>query len=468
MGREIVYCSQCGARILERDLESGRAFTLLDKVFCAACREQAFSQAAVEEVRPPARAAAGKPGPASAARMPAVSRPAGTPGGSPPAAHRPVLRRKNNTPLYVGSAVGVLALVVLIILVMTSGNKGAGGGSTGETATGGGGTAPVAGLSREEQAARKLASLEQFAVVNTDPAAVVKKAQEIESAVSGTPSEEGYRIFRKRWERKIADAAADKEIDKILAQVKGIKDSDPEFKRYAEAMDLLQKAKENAVEHVSVKAAEVANLKAALEEPYETKASEWYDQWGPKIRLLMSEGEYKGAIKVVDKFPEPLRLSKIWRTTLLRHREDSEKAQAAKAAGQDATKDWKYYLRIGNEELGRKDYAKAKEHLAKSESSMPAADKWTSDEKRSIAWNLYYNFGCLYSEESKKLEGEEKKKSVDEAFRYLTKAAETDVFTYSCGHRDHPKAQDHWDKDEDLDPIRSDPRYAELIKKYAK
>src|SRR6185295_3401750 len=103
--------SQCGARILEKDLESGRAFTLLDKVFCAACREHAFSQAAVEEARPPARAASGKPhpgSPASASRMPVVTRPAGPPSGSPPAPHRPVLRRKNNTPLYVGSAVGVL------------------------------------------------------------------------------------------------------------------------------------------------------------------------------------------------------------------------------------------------------------------------------------------------------------------------------------------------------------------------
>jgi hypothetical protein len=329
----------------------------------------------------------------------------------------------------------------------------------------------VAPVSREEQAARKLVALEQFATVNTDPAAVVKRAQEIESAVTGTPSEEGYRAFRKRWERKIAETAADKEIDKILAQVKAMgagKDSDPEFKRYAEAMDLLQKAKEMAVEHGSARAADVANLKRELEEPYETKAGEWYDQWGPKIRLLMSEGEFKGAIKIVDRFPEPLRLSKIWRNTLLRHREDSEKGQTAKAAGQDASKDWKYYLRIGNEELGRKNYARARENLLKAEAEMPAPEKWLANEKRSIAWNLFYNTGCVFAIESKKLEGEEKKKAVDNAFKYLTKAAETDVFTFSCGERDHPKAQDHWDKDEDLDSIRSDPRYAELIKKYSK
>src|SRR5258705_9095347 len=116
----------------------------------------------------------------------------------------------------------------------------------------------------------------------------------------------------------------------------------------------------------------------------------------------MSEGEYKGALKVIDKSPEPLKLSKVWRTTVLRHKEDCEKKQAAKLAGRDEKMDWKYYLREANAEHQRKDYARAKEHYLKAEADMPAPDRWTSDEKKAVAWSLYYNFGCLYSEVSKK------------------------------------------------------------------
>jgi hypothetical protein len=99
---------------------------------------------------------------------------------------------------------------------------------------------------------------------------------------------------------------------------------------------------------------------------------------------------------------------------------------------------------------------------------MPKLDTLTEDEKIAVAWSLYYNWACTYAEDSKKLEGAEKVKFVDSAFEYLKKSAEAGVFGYRCGEREHATAKDHWDADKDLETIRSDPRYAELIQKHNK
>jgi len=471
MGHEIVYCSLCGARILEKDLASGRAFTLLDKVFCAGCRDQAFSDAGAED--PPAPAAVSAPAlkgsgahpagparPVSGMRQPAVAkRPAAaaTPG------HHPVLRRKNNTPLYISSGVGVVGLIVLFIIIMSSGSKPAPG-PGGSPADDGGGVKSGPGTKAPtpaQLAGREMAELQKFAAATPDAAAVLARALKSESIIKGTPSEEVYRAFLQKWERAKADQAADKEIDDLLAKAKVIIAADPEFKRYGEVIEHLQRAKELALESGSVKMADVENLRRSVEEPYEAKSAEWLAEPMKYARQLVDEGDSKSAIR------DHYRYSKAWKESA-RVIEDCEKRIAAVASGGDAKQDWKFHLRIGKEELGRKSYAKAKEHLLKAEAAMPAPDKVRTDEKRSIAWNLYYNLGCLFAIEAKKLEGEAKTKAVDEAFRYLGKAGEAEVFSFPCGERDHPAARDHWDKDEDLDQIRSDPRYADLIKKYVK
>src|SRR6185503_15652431 len=113
MGREIVYCSQCGVRILEKDLAAGRAFTVLDKVFCAECREKAFTQRPGPEPAPARSPAspslAERKATATAPRAPVQGiRPPSRPEGVQPP--RAIVRQKNNTPVVVASLVGVLAI----------------------------------------------------------------------------------------------------------------------------------------------------------------------------------------------------------------------------------------------------------------------------------------------------------------------------------------------------------------------
>jgi hypothetical protein len=473
MGHEIVYCSLCGARILEKDLASGRAFTLLDKVFCAGCRDQAFSEAGAEEAPEPAKVSA-PARPVSGTRQPVVARrpsapAAGAATSRTPTGHHPVLRRRNYTPLYIGSGVGLIGLIAFIAILMSSGTKPGPNPDGTPEGNGGGPKTPVGPKTPKpaDLAAKKLAELHKFAAGTNDAAAIVAEALKAGALFKGTPSEELYRAFVQKWERAKADQAGDKEIDDLLAKAKAIIAADPDFKRYGEVIEYFQRAKELALASGSVKMADVENLRRSVEEPYEARAAEWLVEPMKYARQLVDEGDFKSAIKVLKKFPDHFRYSKAWKEAA-RVIEDCEKKIAAVASGGDAKQDWKFHLRLGNEELGRKNYARAKEHLLKSEAAMPAPDKWQINEKRSVAWNLYYNLGCLFAIESKKLEGEAKTKAVDEAFRYLGKAAEAEVFSFPCGERDHPAARDHWDKDEDLDSIRSDPRYSELIKKYVK
>src|SRR5688572_26211497 len=216
MGREIVYCSQCGVRILEKDIAAGRAFTVLDKVFCAECRDQAFAQA--NAPAPAGRAAAPKPTPAKApAAKPAPGKPAAAPpprpgssarprpgmiqeGVTPPHERRAVVHAPNRTPLYIACAAGMIGLVVVIILVISSGSGGDKS-KEGDGKSAGGAKAEPKYQTPTEKAAARLAELQTFAATNPAPAAVVKKAAEAEKDIAGTPSEEAFRSFRKKWER---------------------------------------------------------------------------------------------------------------------------------------------------------------------------------------------------------------------------------------------------------------------------
>lgn len=475
MGREIVYCSQCGVRILEKDLSTGRAFTVLDKVFCAGCRDQAFAEASAPA--PAVGKPAARPAPSKVAAAPATraAAPATRPmprvapeGVQAPHGPRTIVRRPNRTPLYVACGVGMLAIVVGIVVILSSG-------SDGKSKSG---TSPVdpkikeaeliKSLTPEQRAERKLNELQQTAATAKEPAPMLKRIADSEKEIAGTPSEDEYRKLRKRWERKVAEEESGKKIDEVLAQARSIAKGDPDFKRFdPEVRPLLQQAEELAMTDATARVADVKNFRKELEEPYDAAADAWFDERIDRIRMWIREGDPKAALSIISRFPGPLKQSKAW-GKLEKMKEDCEK-EIAKAAGKDV-KDWKDFLRLAIADLQLKNYAKAKDNFLKAEAAMPKLESPNDEDKRRVAWILYYNFACLHAEVSKKQEGAEKSKSVDSAFEYLRKSAEAGVFELPCrcGEREHKVARDHWDKDKDLDTIRSDPRYAEIIQKHVK
>lgn len=483
MGSEIVYCSLCGTRILEKDLISGRAFTLLDKTFCADCKAQAFAQmdggdsgaarqAPARAVQPsaarrPAPAAARPaPRPAPRAYDPAPEEDPGAFEEEPPqpVPVRAVRRRRNYAPIYVGAFVGFAGLVVALILLINTENR-----NRREKER------EIIKKHEEEQrtgthdtpdlkAARLLQDLQEAARQNPDPADMLRKIREAEIHLAGSSSDEEFRALRKRWEAKAVEKEASKQLEEILVRIrKMVQEDGATYTRYDQIKQELARARELAVQKTPERKPDVEALEREYVEPYEERARAWSAEKAAYLSQLTTEGNDKAVVQIIDRFPQELRRSDVWKQ-LKRQKEDAEKRLAAKNTGQDA-RDWKYWIRLGHEDLRIRNYSRSKENYVKGLAMAPARESLTQDEKKSVAW-CYFNVGCIHGIEAKTKEGEEQKKEVDQAFEWLTKACVADVFKFACNC--HGKPTEHWEKDEDLEVLRKDPRYAKLIEKYAK
>jgi hypothetical protein len=125
MGKEIVYCDQCGVQILSGDFDAGRAATFQNRNYCAKCKPPtAVSRAVATRTPLPKTTATPRPGKAtprptprpvaragSTSRVRAVTpRPAGP--FAPPAREIP-------KGVWIGAAVVVLALLGILIFILT-------------------------------------------------------------------------------------------------------------------------------------------------------------------------------------------------------------------------------------------------------------------------------------------------------------------------------------------------------------
>src|SRR5438132_132803 len=106
MGQEILYCNQCGKRLVGDDFTRGRAHTFNHRQYCSDCLPQninSTAQAVQSDPRPPQAATQGRP----KAMRSATSR--AMPAAAP---------RRSNAMLLV--SVGVASAVVALIFVVAS------------------------------------------------------------------------------------------------------------------------------------------------------------------------------------------------------------------------------------------------------------------------------------------------------------------------------------------------------------
>lgn len=96
MGSEIVYCSVCGDRILERDFQKGRAITILKKTYCARCMVDVVKDSG------PADHPAQVPKKSRTQRLPKAD---------------PLPRIRISIPFLVAIGIGVLALILLVVVL---------------------------------------------------------------------------------------------------------------------------------------------------------------------------------------------------------------------------------------------------------------------------------------------------------------------------------------------------------------
>lgn len=110
MGKEIVYCSVCGERILESDFKKGNAVTVLKKNHCRKCAKDVVKKSQEKEAIPSTSSEPPSLRKLETRRIPMADKP-----------YRPGGKFPIPMPFMVAIGVGVLALVLLILVLSRSG-----------------------------------------------------------------------------------------------------------------------------------------------------------------------------------------------------------------------------------------------------------------------------------------------------------------------------------------------------------
>jgi hypothetical protein len=322
MASPVIPCDSCGSPIPDSDLETGTAITLLGKRYCVGCKTEAIQGVSLDELAgpaaPPRRAApAPKPAPRPA---PAAKTPPTEPKSAPPRpAQKPASRRAapppaaSRRPLLIGAGALAVVVVVAVVVILTRSTppEPSTGSAKGATPTD---PAPAVGPQDREAQARdafgKVDELARRAGASWDHLlAAVEKAK---PACRGTAWEKKLDDLRARviHEKETEDAA--RELAPLMDELRGAVATDPEFKRYAELQAKFQSALEMAGKTASPKMAEIRAIQTDYNGRYEKLAEPYYTEINEAATQLADEKRYDDALRKINTFPQPLRLSRAW------------------------------------------------------------------------------------------------------------------------------------------------------------
>lgn len=339
MASPVIPCDSCGSPIPDSDLETGTAITLLGKRYCVGCKTEAIQGVSLDELggpaAPPRRAAAPpKPAPrpapppppklSPADPKPAPARPAPRAAAAPPPPERKAAPRRpaptspapapSRRPILL--AVGsVVVLVGVAAIVFFTRSTPAPSGSPGPT-KGGPPADPTPAVTPQDREAlareafSKVDDLSRRAGASWDHLlAAVEKAK---PACRGTAWEKKLDDLRSRviHEKETEDAA--RELAPLMDELRGAVATDPEFKRYAELQAKFQTALEMAGKTASPKMAEIRAIQTDYNGKYEKLAEPYYTEIHEAATQLSDERRYDDALRKINTFPQPLRLSRAW------------------------------------------------------------------------------------------------------------------------------------------------------------
>lgn len=295
-----------------------------------------------------------------------------------------------------------------------------------------------------------LLGLERFAAASKDPTAVLQKCEELGERLRGTPHELRLRVVEEKAREAKGLQERDRKLEVFFASARGLREKDPDFRQRAEMIAMCDAAAKTA----GGRRAEVDRVRDAYDAAYEARAAEAAKAARDEAGRLAGEGRFAEARTALDAFPEPLRASKA-AAEIETLRADLDRRQAASRA-------WIEPFRAAGDRIGKSDYPGAKTIYLEALKTLPATPPEDS-------WTLYctglYNLACVYSVESKPLKDAAKKAAGDAAFRHLEAALRAGYGRRSCScHKGG--GIEHISKDSDIDPIRADPRLAELLRKF--
>jgi len=317
MGREIVYCDVCGERILEQDFNTGRALVLLNKNYCAVCKDKAVRNIGIDESLadlPPAPPVK-QPTTGTIKSVPPVPRPSSgmmravppavntrkAPTGvakapSPPTRTRPAPAvPRPPTALYAGIGVAGAALIGIVLLLVV----------------GGGGPSKRPEPSAEDAAATVMTRLRAMADAKGDPEKILAECRSAQPVVAGTRHEDELRRIEKETAARAKQAKAASQIERLLADHRKIVEGDPQFARLDEARRLLDDAL-GAARDAGTREKEVADLRSAYLDRFQKAAREAGEAARRDAEALVRDERYEDVIAAIERFPLQFRSTEAW------------------------------------------------------------------------------------------------------------------------------------------------------------
>ncbi|MBI2932185.1 MAG: hypothetical protein HYY16_11085 [Planctomycetes bacterium] len=322
MGREIVYCEICGDRILEQEFEKGRAITLLNKKYCAKCKEQAIRNVGIED-------AGAEPLSPSLPLPDATTVKAST----PRSAHKPApvasslrsttgRRSRSNTPLLVGVLVGVAALAALFLLVV-------GGRDTDEPPSPS--QSATETPKKQDKAQLAIGKLREMVRTGADPQKILEQCNAAIGVIAGTAYQSELAAIEKEAQRKLNATKASRELDRILDEIQGVITRDRDFLKHEEVVALFDRAM-TVVRDQPQREPEVADVNKKYLTRYNEAAERHFETVSREAEELATDNRYADAVRVIEeKFPAQFKHSTYWpnlEMLINRYKANQENAEA--------------------------------------------------------------------------------------------------------------------------------------------
>ena len=264
MGREIVYCGDCGRRLSEDEFDRGHAHFVENRPYCSDCR--ALPAAAPRKSSPQLPIPALTPRRAMAAA-----------GGPPPP------KPPSRAPLLIGLTVGAVALVAIV----------------GAISSGGRGGPPPSPVEVQKAPADDLLpaiqALEKFASSGAEPEAILTRCDRERPTLANSKYRD--RFAKVETAARNQKGARDKtaQFDFALSDIKKVIASDTDFLRRDETLERLRKAKglagSRAPEVDSILADYNASFLAARKRQPVVLSAEGATRKGTNLQL---KGDYLG------------------------------------------------------------------------------------------------------------------------------------------------------------------------------
>lgn len=331
MGTGILYCAECGDRLVEADFKKGTAVTLHNKTYCSKCVSTIAggprgSSALLKPVGSPAGAAT-KIRPASPTRSAKAPTDRSTPA--------------KNSALPMIAVGAVIAAAIGGLLVMTMG-----GSDPGTRPPPAPAPASVKAPKADDEAQRHLAEdvrrlRESAALPSSRPADILKEASRLKPLVAGTRWEGEIARILEEAGREKASADAATEFDAAMRRIGEVRASDRGFEKRDEVRSQIARAKELAARLTSGRREEAEKIEQEYHAAFIEYCQKAYESAVQTADIWERDGRFDEAIDAIEKtFPPHLRESSYWQDLerrLSRYRDQKARKEAAPAPSTSPT-----------------------------------------------------------------------------------------------------------------------------------